>query len=169
MKKRLLFLLILFLLPLSTHYVFSHEGEEDFELDHSGIYPITQLEAVGYGSLVFVILIIVILLFHKKMNEITSALTNSEQIGGAPKKESPVTREFIVLNQNCEFLFSEISSLEKQLSPVLHHRPENAQSEDKDKISPISPLCTPSGLTKTTDLSIILYYTLSPKTYPLQM
>ena len=71
MKKRLLFLLILVLLLLSTHYVFSHEGEEDFELDHSEMYPITQLEAVGYGSLIFAILIIVILLFHKKMNEIT--------------------------------------------------------------------------------------------------
>ena len=74
MKKRLLFLLILFLLPLSTHYVFSHEGEEDFELDHSEMYPITQLEAVGYGSLIFGIMRVVKHSFHKRMNEITKKI-----------------------------------------------------------------------------------------------
>ncbi len=74
MKKRLLFLLILVLLLVATHYVFSHEGKEDFELDHSEMYPITQLEAVGYGSLIFVILIVIMLSFHKKMNEITKKI-----------------------------------------------------------------------------------------------
>ena len=55
MKKRLLFLLILVLLLLSTHYVFSHEGEEEeeFMLDHSELYPISQLQASGYGILIF--------------------------------------------------------------------------------------------------------------------
>lgn len=71
MKKRYLFLLFLILI-LSINLAFSHGGEEDnFMLDHSGLYPVTQLQAVGYGSLVFGVLIVVILLFHKIMNDAT--------------------------------------------------------------------------------------------------
>jgi len=66
MKQRLLVFLLL-LSILSSYTVFSHEEEEEFMLDHSELYPITQLEAAGYGSLVFGILIAVILLFHKTM------------------------------------------------------------------------------------------------------
>ena len=74
MKKRFLVFLLLFSV-LFIPIVFSHEGEEDdFMLDHSNLYPVTQLQAVGYGSLIFGILIIIIIFFHKKMNEITKKL-----------------------------------------------------------------------------------------------
>src|SRR3989338_9395874 len=67
MKKG--FLIFLLLLVLFIPSIFSHEGEEEeFMLDHSELYPMTQLQAVGYGSLVFGILIILIILFHKKMS-----------------------------------------------------------------------------------------------------
>ena len=68
MKKRMFFLLLV--IALSAQLAYAHEAEEDFELDHSGLYPISQLKATGYGSLVFGALIAMILLFHKKMNEI---------------------------------------------------------------------------------------------------
>ncbi|MBI3035340.1 hypothetical protein HYY71_03380 [Candidatus Woesearchaeota archaeon] len=69
MGKRFLLFLAIFLV-LSFNNVFSHEGEEDeFMLDHSGLYPISQLQAAGYGSLIFGILILIIIMFHKKMNE----------------------------------------------------------------------------------------------------
>lgn len=69
MKKRFLVFLLL-LSILSVHIVFSHEGEEDeFVLDHSELYPLSQLTAVGYGSVVFGALIVVVLLFHKIMND----------------------------------------------------------------------------------------------------
>ncbi|MBS3114354.1 hypothetical protein J4448_04595 [Candidatus Woesearchaeota archaeon] len=68
MKKRFL-VLFLILSLLSIYNVFSHENEEQFGLDHSELYPLSQLTAVGYGSLIFGILIVVILLFHKIMND----------------------------------------------------------------------------------------------------
>ena len=67
MKKRLLVLLLV-LLAISMHSAFSHEDEEQFDLDHSDIYPISQLSAVGYGSLVFGVLIAIIIFFGKIMN-----------------------------------------------------------------------------------------------------
>lgn len=71
MKNRYAVFLFLILSVLSTYNAFSHGGEEDeFMLDHSKLYPISQLQAVGYGSLIFGILILIILLFHKKMNEL---------------------------------------------------------------------------------------------------
>ncbi|MDP3764980.1 MAG: hypothetical protein Q8R04_00555 [Nanoarchaeota archaeon] len=75
MKKRILVFLLLILLILHIYAVFSHEGEEEkFTLDHSELYPITQLQAVGYGSLIFGTLIVIILLFHKKMNDMTKKI-----------------------------------------------------------------------------------------------
>src|SRR3989344_4690720 len=68
MKKRFL-VLFLILSLLSIYNVFSHENEEQFGLDHSELYPLSQLTAVGYGSLIFGILIVVIMLFHKIMND----------------------------------------------------------------------------------------------------
>ncbi len=69
MKKRYIFLWLVILI-LTSSVIFSHEGEEDeFDLDHSKLYPLTQLQAVGYGSLAFGILIFIILLFNKNMNE----------------------------------------------------------------------------------------------------
>ena len=77
MKKRHLLLLSLMLI-LSINPVFSHEGEEDeFMLDHSELYPISQLQAVGYGTLIFGISIVLILLFHKKMNEMAKKIAYS--------------------------------------------------------------------------------------------
>ena len=77
MKKRLLLLLSLMLI-LSINFAFSHGGEEDkFMLDHSGLYPVTQLQAVGYGSLVFGVLIAVIILFHKKMRGMAKKIAYS--------------------------------------------------------------------------------------------
>ena len=73
MKKRMLILLFLIAF-LPVYIVFSHEGEEDFDLDHSKLYPVSQLQAVGYGSLIFGILIVIILLFHKKMNDVTKKI-----------------------------------------------------------------------------------------------
>src|SRR3989338_6832243 len=66
MKKRLFAVLLVISIILSLQ-VFSHEEEEDFMLDHSGLYPLTQLQAVGYGSFAFGLIVAVILLFHKKM------------------------------------------------------------------------------------------------------
>ena len=68
MKKRFL-VLFLILSLLSIYNVFSHDNEEQFDLDHSQLYPLSQLAVVGYGSLIFGILIIIILLFHKIMND----------------------------------------------------------------------------------------------------
>lgn len=68
MKKWFIFSFLI-LLVLSTYTVFSHEGEDDeFMLDHSKLYPLSQVGVVGYGSLIFSILIAIILLFHKSMN-----------------------------------------------------------------------------------------------------
>ena len=76
--KRRLFVFLLLLSILSMQIVFSHEGEEDeFALDHSGLYPLSQLSAFGYGSLIFGILIIVILLFHKTMNNAVKKIVYS--------------------------------------------------------------------------------------------
>ncbi|MBI2652920.1 hypothetical protein HYX00_05640 [Candidatus Woesearchaeota archaeon] len=71
MKKRVIFL---FLILLVIPTVFSHENEQEFDLNHSDIYPLSQLTAVGYGSLVFGILILIIISFHRKMNERTKKI-----------------------------------------------------------------------------------------------
>jgi len=66
MKKRLLLLLLAFTI-LSACFVFSHEAQE--EVKSSSIYDLSQFAVVGYGSLAFGILIVLILLYNKKMNE----------------------------------------------------------------------------------------------------
>ena len=68
MKKRL-FLLFLVMSAFLAVPSYSHEGEEEYMLDHSGLYPITQLQAVAYGSAAFAVLIAFILFFHKKMSD----------------------------------------------------------------------------------------------------
>lgn len=72
MKKS--FLIFLFVILVLSVNVFSHEEEAGYMLDHSELYPISQLQAAGYGSLVFGILIFVIILFHKKMNNIAKKI-----------------------------------------------------------------------------------------------
>ena len=69
MKKRILLLFII--IALSVPFAYSHEGEENFNLDNSSIYPIPQMQAAGYGLLAFSFVIVVIILMHKKMNELT--------------------------------------------------------------------------------------------------
>lgn len=69
MKKRFL-VLFLILSLLSIYNVFSHENEEQFDLGHSQLYPLSQLAVVGYGSVAFGILILIIISFHKVMNEL---------------------------------------------------------------------------------------------------
>ena len=69
MKKRCLFLLFLILLFLFAYVAYSHEGEEDFGMVNSELYPLSQLAVVGYGSIAFGILIVIILFFNKAMNE----------------------------------------------------------------------------------------------------
>ena len=72
MKKR--FLVLFLILILSVYNAFSHENEEQFDLDHSELYPLSQLTAAGYGSIAFGALIIVILLFHKIMNDVVKKI-----------------------------------------------------------------------------------------------
>lgn len=80
MKKGLL-VLFLILSLLSIYNVFSHEGEEDeFMLDHSELYPISQLQAVGYGSLIFGILVAAIILFHRKMGNMAKKIAYSSVV-----------------------------------------------------------------------------------------
>ena len=57
------------LLLLYVTMVFSHEANEDFLLKYSRLYPTTQIEVLAYGSLVFGALIVIILFFHKNMND----------------------------------------------------------------------------------------------------
>lgn len=66
MKKRFFIILFLFLALLANNS-FSHEDENEAISNNSGLYPLTQLEAVGYGSLAFGVFVIIILMFHKKM------------------------------------------------------------------------------------------------------
>ncbi|MBI1936075.1 hypothetical protein HYS31_06560 [Candidatus Woesearchaeota archaeon] len=76
MKKRRFALLLLFFLAVFASFALAHgEENEEFMLDHSSLYPITQMQAFGYGSLVFIILVIAILLFHKKMTNMAKTIT----------------------------------------------------------------------------------------------
>ncbi|MEK6983866.1 MAG: hypothetical protein AABX33_04800 [Nanoarchaeota archaeon] len=86
MKKRhlvFLFLISAVIFSLISYYAFSHEGEDDdeFNLNHSKIYPFSQLAVFGYGSLIFGILIIVVLLFHKIMSEIMKKVVYFSIVG----------------------------------------------------------------------------------------
>ena len=72
MKKRIFFLLLI--IALSVPFAYSHEAEEDYGLDHSELYPVSQSEATVFGLIAFGILIAIILLFHKKMNEMAKKI-----------------------------------------------------------------------------------------------
>ena len=69
MKKRFLIFSVLIISILAVNFALSHEGEEEFVLDHSGLYPLSQLAAAGYGSAAFGALILIIILLHKAMND----------------------------------------------------------------------------------------------------
>jgi hypothetical protein len=68
MKKRM-FALVIIIFILSAGWVFSHEEEQNYTLDNNDFYPLSQKEAVGYGSLVFGIILALMLLFNRYLNE----------------------------------------------------------------------------------------------------
>lgn len=74
MKKSNLIALLLIIAVLCSFNVLSHSADEEFNLEHSDMYPLSQIAAFGYGSLAFAVLIAIILLFHKKMNEIAKKI-----------------------------------------------------------------------------------------------
>ena len=67
MKKRFVIFFLFVLLIISLQIAVAHEGEEYADLNHSAIFPITQMASVGYGSAAFGILIFAIILFGKNM------------------------------------------------------------------------------------------------------
>ena len=69
MKKGILLFFFFVLFIYSAHFVFSHEAEEEPVTRHPDIFPLTQLQALEYGSLVFSVMIVIALLFHKVMND----------------------------------------------------------------------------------------------------
>lgn len=73
MKKRLC-LFILLLSVIFANLSYAHEEELDFELDYQS-YPITQLQAVGYGSLAFVVITAIIFFSGSKMSEMAKKIT----------------------------------------------------------------------------------------------
>jgi len=75
MKKRYFIVLFSLLLLLSIYQVYSHEEEESLMKQPSAYFPLSQLSAFGYGSLIFGILIVITLLFHKKMSEAAKRIT----------------------------------------------------------------------------------------------
>ncbi len=70
MKIGFLAALLLIFLVLFTYNVLSHAEDygEEYNLDNSELYPISQFKTFGYGSLIFGILILIIILFHRKMD-----------------------------------------------------------------------------------------------------
>ena len=74
MKKLLFLMFFSVFLLLSVNIAYSHGNMEEYNLDHSGLHPISQWQAVGYGSLIFSVLIIFILSFHKKMGNMTKKI-----------------------------------------------------------------------------------------------
>jgi len=69
MKKRIFLLVVFIFMVLFANNAVSHEEDEQFNLDHSNLYPLSQLAVVGYGALIFGILILAIIFFNKTMNE----------------------------------------------------------------------------------------------------
>ena len=70
MKKRALLSLFLIIFVILMPSTFAHEVEENFDLEHSGVFPLSQLTVVTYGSVIFGILIFIVLLFQKNMNDL---------------------------------------------------------------------------------------------------
>lgn len=74
MKKRfVLFILVFAVIAVSIAY--AHEEVQDFGTNQ--IYPVSQLQAVGYGSLAFIIISCVMLFFNSKMDEMAKKLVYS--------------------------------------------------------------------------------------------
>ncbi len=60
------------MLLLNSNTTFSHESSSGFE--SSFIFPISQLSFFSYGILIFFSLILIIILFHKKINELVKKI-----------------------------------------------------------------------------------------------
>jgi len=73
-KKRFLVSALL-ILVISLYTAYSHEEEQEYDLEPNNIYPIGTWTVIGYGSLIFAILILIIVLFHKRMNETAKKIT----------------------------------------------------------------------------------------------
>ncbi|HLG23397.1 MAG TPA: hypothetical protein VI564_00540 [Candidatus Nanoarchaeia archaeon] len=68
MKKRSLVAFAIVLAILLPSFAHAHEeNENEYQLSSDELYPVGQLEMAGYGSIAFGALIVIILLFHKKM------------------------------------------------------------------------------------------------------
>ena len=74
MKKSVLFVLLSVLFAVSVAH--AHEEIQNFGPEHPA-YPITQLQAVGYGSLAFGIIIAIIFFYNPKMNNTIKKLVYS--------------------------------------------------------------------------------------------
>ena len=70
MKKRLIVSLLVFVLVLviSIFIAYGHEEDQTYMTEKPNIYPVTTWQVVGYGTLAFGILVVIMLLFHTKMN-----------------------------------------------------------------------------------------------------
>lgn len=82
MKKRVVSI-FLFLFFLSAVIALSHSGEEEYDLVNSDMYPLSQSDAVLYGSLALGLLFVFILFFHKKMSDIVKKIVYSLVAGTA--------------------------------------------------------------------------------------
>ncbi|MEK6943506.1 MAG: hypothetical protein AABX00_05575 [Nanoarchaeota archaeon] len=74
MKKRYLFFICLLLSFLLAAISYAHGDETEYNLDYNGVYPISQWSIVGYGIAALGILVAVMVMFHKKMSEITKKI-----------------------------------------------------------------------------------------------
>ena len=74
MEKELIYLILIFVLLYSTQALSVGLEYKDLDLTRSKLYPLSQISAVGYGLLIFVILIPIIILFSQKMNESTKKI-----------------------------------------------------------------------------------------------
>ena len=65
-----MFIAIILLAAIS----YAHGDETEYNLDYNGVYPISQWSIVGYGIAALGILVAVMVMFHKKMSEITKKI-----------------------------------------------------------------------------------------------
>ena len=74
MKKRYVFFLLVLLALLSISAVYAHESTESYNLNPQDNYPIKPWTIVGYGTLAFGILVAIMVLFYKKMDNNTKKI-----------------------------------------------------------------------------------------------
>ncbi len=67
MKKRSILLVLVFI--ISSSFVFSHVNSGNYNLNSWSLYPVSNWTVLGYGSLVFGLVIVYIVIFNKKMKD----------------------------------------------------------------------------------------------------